>query len=251
MEISRYLAMTQAETERYPLPEGFRAAWMACHFSPYGTGLSNLPRHLPAGSLLTVNDRTPIFGHDPERIAKELNETVEALGCCGVLMDLQRPGEVRSRELCRHLSQALTCPLGVSEAYAPEIQGPVFLSPCPPDRPLKDHLSPWQGRELWLDTAPEILSLVLTEAGCEVLSLPWEPVPEDAHTDSSLHCRYRIQTETDRVLFTLWRDGPGLDAHLREAEALGVTKALGLLQEWKRILFPPQEREPGVPMSFS
>lgn len=235
MEISRYLAMTQWELAHCALPAGFQAAWMACHFSSYGTGLSNLPTNLPPGSLLMVNDRTPIFCHDPQRIGEELQETVEALGCCGVLLDLQRPGEPQTRELCRSLSQALPCPLGVSEVYADETSGPVFLPPCPPDRPLREHLASWQGRELWLDTAPEALSLELTVTGCKVLPLPWEPVPEDTFTDRELHCSYRLRIETDRALFTLWRDGHQLEAHLREAEALGVTKALGLLQEWRKV----------------
>ena len=51
MAITPFLAMTAAEIEHStPLPPN--VAWMACHFSPYGAGLSNLPKNLPAGSLL-------------------------------------------------------------------------------------------------------------------------------------------------------------------------------------------------------
>ena len=42
MVIRPFLAMTAAEIRANPdisSPIG----WMACHFSPYGTGLSNLP----------------------------------------------------------------------------------------------------------------------------------------------------------------------------------------------------------------
>ena len=48
MAIGRYFAMTAAEIRGCSaLPAGI--AWMACHFSPYGTGLSNLPPELPEG----------------------------------------------------------------------------------------------------------------------------------------------------------------------------------------------------------
>ena len=71
MAMARYLAMTAAEMMGgAPLPG--KTAWMACHFSPYSTGLCNLPAALPPGSLLILNDRTPIHGHDPERICREL-----------------------------------------------------------------------------------------------------------------------------------------------------------------------------------
>ena len=46
MAIRPFLAMTAAEirgTETLPP----KTAWMACHFSPYSTGLSNLPKDLP------------------------------------------------------------------------------------------------------------------------------------------------------------------------------------------------------------
>ena len=49
------LAMTAAELGAAPLPS--HPAWMACHFSPYSTGLTNLPPKLPQDSLLILNDR--------------------------------------------------------------------------------------------------------------------------------------------------------------------------------------------------
>ena len=46
MAIRQYLAMTAAEmTQAGSLPR--HSAWMACHFSPYSTGLTNLPDRLP------------------------------------------------------------------------------------------------------------------------------------------------------------------------------------------------------------
>lgn len=231
MEISRYLAMTPGEMEYSVLPQGNRPAWMACHFSSYGTGLSNLPDRLPPESLLILNDRTPIYGHDPRQISSQLTEAVNSFRCSGVLLDFQRPGEQETTELCRHLAEVLPCPLGISESYAGDLSCAVFLSPVPPDRPLRDHLAPWPNRELWLDSAIEVLSLELTEAGCEAKTLPWEPVPETTFTDEALHCRYKAEVSENRLRFTLWRDKRQLEALLQEAKTLRVTKAISLYQE--------------------
>ena len=90
MAIERYLAMTGAEmASAAALPK--KAAWMACHFSPYSTGLCNFPAALPKESLLILNDRTPICGHDPERVCRELKETISKLNCVGLLVDFLNP----------------------------------------------------------------------------------------------------------------------------------------------------------------
>ena len=117
MAIHTYLAMTAAEfaaTEN--LPE--HVAWMACHFSPYGTGLSNLPHSLPPGSLLILNDRIPIYGHDPNRIGQQLLESAEIIHCSGLLLDFQRADVEESLRLAAHLISALPCPVAVSDCYA-------------------------------------------------------------------------------------------------------------------------------------
>ena len=94
MTIARYLAMTGAEMAGNAVFPDY-AAWMACHFSPGGKGLSNLPKGLPPGSLLILDDSTPIQDHDPERIAAELGSCMERLnarGCCWIFS-----GPVRNR----------------------------------------------------------------------------------------------------------------------------------------------------------
>jgi hypothetical protein len=69
------LAMTASEIAGVcPLPKDF--AWMACHFSPDGEGLTNLPDYLPDGSLLILNDSIPCGDHDIRHISKQLQETV-------------------------------------------------------------------------------------------------------------------------------------------------------------------------------
>ena len=71
MALTLYLAMTAAELQNCrQIPE--HIAWMACHFSPYSSGISNVPVQLPAGSVLILNDRIPPQGHDPELVARQL-----------------------------------------------------------------------------------------------------------------------------------------------------------------------------------
>ena len=83
MPLPIYLAMTAAEFRQNPAISG-KIGWMACHFSPYGTGLSNCPTELPPGSMLILNDRTPVCGHDPALIAAQLAEMATQLNCSRV-----------------------------------------------------------------------------------------------------------------------------------------------------------------------
>lgn len=237
MAIRRYFAMTAAEIrESDHLPPGI--AWMACHFSPYGTGLSNLPQYLPPDSLLILNDRTPIHGHDPVRIAQQLEERIAALNCRELLLDFQRPGEPETAALVKHLTGALPCPVIVSDQYGDGLDIPVFLPPVPPDMPLSGYLAPWQGREIWLEMALDAASLTLTEEGASTVPLLPGEHPEDGHREQALHCHYRIGMPDGNVRFTLWRTEPDLEELLEEAESLGVTTAVGLYQEFCSIKAP-------------
>ena len=230
MAIKRYLAMTAAEIGSFaPLPPNI--AWMACHFSPYGTGLSCRPQTLPPGSLLMLDDITPIHGHDPKVITEQLLERVEALGSAGVLLDFQRAGDPHTRGLVQALAGAFPCPVAVSEAYAGNLDSPVFLPPPPLHVPLAEYLSPWQGREVWLEMALDGEVITLTEAGAAFGPLAVEDAFEDGHREETLHCHYRIDVEENTVRFTLQRIREDLEELLEEAEALGVTTAVGLYQE--------------------
>lgn len=235
MAIRRYFAMTAAEiraNDHLP-PE---LAWMACHFSPYGTGLSNLPKALPPNSLLILNDRTPIHGHDAARIARQLGERMDALKCRGLLLDLQRPGEEETAALVKHLAEALPCPMAVSEPYAEGLHCPVFLPPVPPDVSLGAYLSPWRGREIWLELALDGAVLTLAEEGASTAPLPPAEHPEAGHQEEALHCHYHIDISDADVKFTLWRTGEDLENLWEEAQALGVTTGVGLYQELQDLL---------------
>lgn len=230
MKISHYLAMTAAEVGgNADIPHPL--AYMACHFSPYGTGLSNIPDRLPAGSMLILNDRTPIAGHDSSLIAEQLAQTAEHLKCSCILLDFERPDIPQTAVLCHKLSEVLSLPVGVSSLYAKDLQGPVFLPPSPLDQPLADHLSPWQGREIWLEAALDSACITVTKDGSSISSLPFSPPPEDAFAEDSLHCRYRAEVLEHEIRFHLWRDREQLDGLLKEAEALSVSTAVSLYQQ--------------------
>ncbi len=227
MGIPHYLAMTAAELCRFEPP--LRPAWLACHFSPYHSGLSNLPAFLAPGSLLILDDSTPIENHDPETVKNQLIQCVETWQCSGILMDFQRPVQPEAQEMAAYLSDSLPCPAAVSHLYAKELDCPVFLPPAPLHSSLESHLSPWESRDIWLETALDSETLVLTEDGCRIYSTA--ETPEAGFVDEKLHCHYWTQVLPNEARFTLWRTREDLEGLLAEAEALGVTAAVGLWQE--------------------
>ena len=234
MAIQPFLAMTATEIAGNPAVSE-RTAWMACHFSPYGLGLSNLPRTLPPGCLLMVDDITPIRDHDPQVIADQLGCRVEALQCSGVLLDFQRPGVAQTTTLVEILVQALPCPVAVSHFYAGTGSFPVFLPPVPPSEPPEDHFAPWQGREIWLELALDAVEVTVTEAGSTFLSLPSAAPSEPEFFDETLLCRYHCDVQKEAVRFTLRRSPEDLEHFLCEAEKYGVTRAVGLYQEFSGV----------------
>ena len=227
MVLALYLAQTAAEMAGNPVPE--KLAYLACHFSPGGKGLSNLPPDLPPGIMLILDDSTPMDGHDPDLIVKQLSDLIQANRCEALLLDFQRPDMPGQRELAQLLGSALPCPVGVSEIYAQELTCPVFLPPVPPDIPVSEYLRPWQNREIWLDAALDGITLTLRESGCVAESL-WD-FPEDGQNDEKLHCHYAIETTDDSAVFRLWRTVTDLNDLLAEAETQNVRKAIGLWQE--------------------
>lgn len=231
MGIHRYLAMTAAEIRSFP-HTGQEIAWMSCLFSPYGTGLSNLPEALPEGSLLILSDLTPFFCHDPRRILDQLQERLEALSCSGLLLDLQRPGNPEAAGLCELLLERLPCPVAVSEPYAAGLSCPVLLPPAPLSQSLGEYLRPWQEREIWLELAQNGEVITLTENGAEAVPVPFPAPQPEEFADNVLHCHYRTELLEGAVRFTLRRTREDLDALMEEAESLGVTTGIGLFQEF-------------------
>lgn len=232
MAITPFLAMTAAEIQKASsLPQ--KIAWMACHFSPYGAGLSNLPKTLPPGSLLMVDDVTPPSRHHPTFIAEQLSQCVESLQCCGVLLDFQRRGCEETQAIAKQLVAALPCPVAVSACYAAELDCSVFLPPVLPSVPLEAHLTPWEGREIWLELGLDGEVLTLTKGGCEGMTIPNPDEKEKGFEDRSLHCHYSVETTEKSARFIFWRTKDDLERLLNNAKLQGVSGFIGLYQEMK------------------
>lgn len=228
MAFRPFLAMTAAEIrENSGYPPAF--AWMACHFSPGGAGLSNLPAFLPTDSLLILDDSTPFCGHDPERIADQLSGALERWQCRGLLLDFQRPPEPETAALAARLSREL--PVILPPAYAEGPECPLFLPPAPPDTPLAEYLAPWKNRELWLELALDGQTITLIETGAVSTPLPYAAPDLPCHRDPRLHSHYHIQAEENQARFTLWRTPKDIENLIAEAETLGVVGCVGLYQE--------------------
>ena len=230
MAIEPILAMTAAEMRNISvLPR--KIAWMACHFSPFGLGLSNLPQDLPAGSVLIVDDVTPPHGHDPSHIASQLARCVETLQCSAILLDFQRCDCLETQAIAKHLVSALPCPVVISACYASDLDCPVFLPPVPPSVPLETHIAPWEGREIWQEISLEEEVLTLTEDGCEITTLPYPDLSAEGFEEEILHCHYQIAVNEKSARFTLWRTKEDMENMLEKAIRLGITNTVGLYQE--------------------
>ena len=230
MPIPYYLAMTAAEFFRTdPLPQ--QMAWMACHFSPYATGLSNCPQQLPKGSLLILNDRTPVCGHDPQRIARQLHQLVFQHHCSGILLDLQRPDAAEIKAIVQAVCQDPPCPVGVSENYWEQDLGcAVFLEPPPLHIPPADYLAPWKNHTVWMEAAAETRVYSVTEGGCRITaaSAPPQALP---HWDERCFCRYGITRTEDALQFTLHRGKAEWEALIASGPEIALF--VGLYQQMK------------------
>ena len=230
MGITGYTAMTAAEFQNATqLPN--RLAFMACHFSCYGTGLSNLPQQLPENTMIIVNDRTPVRGHDPAVIAGQLKALYEDLQPSCFLLDFQRPDNPETSAIAEKLVKAIPCPVGVSSLYAKDLDCPVFLPPPEIDVPLKSHLAPWAGREIWLETAEDHQVATVTETGCSFSSAEPEETKDGYLFDGQVFCHYRAEYGPKAATVHLHRGKAALHTLLESAEALGVTLAVGLYQQ--------------------
>lgn len=224
MGITQYLAMTEQELSAGPTPPNL--AYLGCCFSE--SGLGGLPQSLPPGALLILDDRTPLGNQPIPEIAEALGNVLVRFSCRGLLLDFERPGIAAQKNLAAFLARHLPCPVAAPPEYAPE-NAPVFLPPVPVDCVVENHLAPWQGREIWLDTGLHGLDLTLTPAGA-VYSPAAAPLLQGFY-DEALCCRYTIRETPQGFVFHLGRDRACLQKLLARAEPLGVTLSVGLWQE--------------------
>jgi len=228
MSLRFYLAMTDAEIRSAPsLPP--HLAFMACHFSPYGAGLTNIPQRLPPGSILIVNDRVPVLHHDPGIILGQLKTAVQKLGVFGVLLDFQIPEQSQTAKIVKALTEGLPCPVAVSAAYGKDLTCPIFAAPALHLRfcdfePIK------KGRSLWLEAYEETAVYSITGEGCSAGREA--KLNGESFFDDALQCRYAFSIEKDAVLFTLSRQTEEIPGYLQAAEKAGVSVAVGLYQQF-------------------
>lgn len=230
MDINCCIAMTAAELAgAKALPHS--TGWMACHFSVWDNGLSNLPRTLPEKSVLIVDDSQPPAGHDPGRIAAQISELGDKLGFGSVILDFQKPGCPETAAIAQQLVQALSKPVCVAAPYAEALSCPVLVPSPAPHVPLERCLDPWKGRDIWLEATLEAERIAVTEQGSTVTPLPFAALEGGTFTELTLCCRYQIREFSDRVEFTLVRDRALLKKLLEDAAVLGVHQSVGLYQQ--------------------
>lgn len=231
MDFPLFLAMTAAEfasCRDFP-PQ---TAYMSCHFSPSGPGLSGTPQWLPPNSVLMITDEIPPNGHDPRQVAQELDRCVSQLKCSAVLLDLQRPALPEAKAIMKAIA-SLPCPVAVSEPYAKDFDCGVLLSPPPLWTTLSDHLAPWKGRSIWLEAAMEGAEVTVTENGSIYTSCIYASLDSSFHSET-LHVDYQTELRTDSACFHLRRSRRCIEELLLEAKALGVENAIGLYQQFRQ-----------------
>lgn len=229
MPFPLYLAMTSAELATCTPPP--QPGYMACHFSAYGAGLTNLPSSLPPGSLLILNDRTPPLHHDPALVSSQLAQAAENLAAAAILLDLQQPYNTPAAAMVDAIVRQMPCPVVVSELYAKDFDCDIFLSAPPLHMPLQQALQAFPNRRIWLEIATEPELLVLTEEGCRHDFCDEADIPEEGFFDEKLCCHYRMQLQKKAARFLLWRTKEDLQAYLHTAEDLGIHNAVGLYQQ--------------------
>ena len=231
MESSVFLAVTAHEMEEF-LPE--RLAYMACHFSPYNNGLSNIPSSLPAGSILLLDDSMPVQEHDPRLVTEQLLELANRFSLHAVLLDFQNEPTAAGAEIAAAIAEALPCPVAVTEQYGALKNCPVFLAPPPVNTPLNTYLAPWLERGIFLEIAPDGLQITVTEQGAQQAPLPSGAVCNLQRQDTRLHCHYRVEVLPKKAVFTLHRTREDALAMADQALQLGVRAAVGLYQELEK-----------------
>ena len=219
--------MTAAESKK---ARPNRVCFMACRFSPYSTGLTNLPTELPPNSMLLLDDSMPPTDHDPKTVIGQLGELVRQFSVCGVLLDFQREKTEVSKAMADAILQALPCPVAVTEDYARDLGCAVFLSACPANVALEKHLQSWK-QGVYLEIAPGRMQITLTEKGAEQAFLPVGETGTLSFRDDRLCCHYKTEVSQNRAVFTLQRNKEDLEKLIKKAQDLGVIGTVGLYQE--------------------
>ena len=225
-----YLAMTSQEIAQFE-DISSTLCYMSCHFSLSGTGLTNIPNRLIPHSLLCIDDSTPITSHDPKSVCEQIQDMIDNRNIDGILLDFQRDGNPFAHKIIESILEYINCPVAVSHIYAKGYSCPVFLPPLPLRIPLLDHLSPWAGRDIWLEIST-VKQMATVKPDCfaveDILNIPME---HPHFTDTSLLCHYSTHVKPDRITFYIHRTAEDLMQLQLQAQKLGVSKFVGLWQQ--------------------
>ena len=123
----------------------------------------------------------------------------------------------------------LPCPVGVSESHGQNLSCPIFLSAPPLHIPLRTYITPYQGREIWLEVALGQECVTIDENGQKAAA--WFASNAPIFTSKTLACRYQTELKDQQVSFLFHRTKEDLPALLTLAQSLGITRAVGLYQE--------------------
>lgn len=232
MGIPLYLAMTRAEMqESSGLPP--HLGYMSCLFSVYSSGLTNLPQSLPEAAILILSDQIPMSGHDPDIVLRQLNDVITQSKAESVLLDFQRPGNKEADRLVQTILSNIQIPVAVTPQYHTK-NAIAFLPPIPPELRAEEYLAPFQGQEIWLETALQCRNVTVTEQ--ESVFDPLCPAPQEQGLTEEGLCSYRISETEDGFRFSLFDTQETVIKKLEIASAFGVTRAVGLYQELQKPL---------------
>ena len=229
MPLQLNLAMTPLEiASAATLPE--KIAWMACHFSPDGNGLTNLPQQLQEDSMLILDDSISWCGQKGDEIVEALHQLIVQFCCSSLLLDFQRPRSEEMFHITSAIIEALPCPVGVTPEYAKDLPCPVFLPPSPLHIPLQKYLNKWKDREVWLEVGLCREQIVVTKDGTQYKQ-NITVSPYGGYFSDQLCCRYATNIQSDHITFTLFDTPETLQNKLELAQSHGVAKVVGLYQE--------------------
>lgn len=234
MVLPLYLAVTSAEISSVS-KQSEPMAYMACQFSPYTQGLTNIPDSLPNGSMLILTDRMSCQGHSANLVANQLSDAAERLCCDSLLLDFQRPPDAESESMVKTIVETLSCPVAVTESFAEKLSCPVFLSPSPLHIPLSEYLTSWENREIWLEAALDEEIIAVKKTGTEFIQQFPPDRLEGGFFDEELCCHYRTVIADNQITFQLFDTHQSLKMKLDLAQSLGVTRAVGLWQELRAL----------------
>lgn len=229
MKIPLYLAVTSDEiSKKVNLPTN--TAWMSIRFDQAGDGLFNFPPAPFDKGILILDDYHPYSQHSCEKICHQLKNYMDENNYTGLLLDFQRPRDENLYNLARMLERELSCKVAMPPNYS-NGDSIVFLPPPSPVVSPADYLTPWKGREIWLDLTTQAYALCFTADGISERANPNDVFP---FYDKSLCTHYHVKTVAENITFSFRRTREDCMSMLDEAEAYNVRAAFSLYHEMEK-----------------